>query len=148
MVEQRAAIYVNNRQRKASSVGDLLQHFKWRRINAQMHAFMMYKISRDKVGVIKSNRLLPPMRHSQSYQIPLCRIQQRKASFPSRTIVDWNRLLQTTVLSDSVDSFSFLFSFSLRNYLDIIFKLLRQFNNWQKQKYLHSVQTRKSCQYS
>ena len=43
--------------------------------------------------------------HSQSYQVPLCRTQQRKASFFTRTIVDWNRLPQTAVLSDSVESF-------------------------------------------
>jgi hypothetical protein len=42
--------------------------------------------------------------HSRSYQVPLCRAQQRKTSFSPRTIVDWNRLPQTAVLSDSVES--------------------------------------------
>jgi len=71
---------------------------------------MMFKISHDKVAVSKSDRLSPPLRHSrnmhsQSYQVPLCRTQQRKASFFPRTIVDWNRIPQTAVLSDSVESF-------------------------------------------
>jgi hypothetical protein len=62
---------------------------------------MLYKISHDKVAVSKSDRLSPPLRHSrnmhsQSYQDPLCRTQQRKASFFPRTTVDWNRLPQTT----------------------------------------------------
>jgi len=48
---------------------------------------MMFKISHAKVAVSKSDRLSPPLRHSrnmhsQSYQVPLCRTQQRKASFP------------------------------------------------------------------
>ena len=70
-----------------------------------------YHISHDKVAVSFSNILSPPLRHSrnmlsQSYQVPLCtcRTQQRKASFSPGTIVqnvDWNRLPQTAVLSDS-----------------------------------------------
>jgi hypothetical protein len=40
--------------------------------------------------------------HSQSYRVPLSRTQQRKASFFPCTIVDWNHLPQTAVLSDSL----------------------------------------------
>jgi hypothetical protein len=83
-----------------------LQHLEWhnledRRRDARL--VMIYKISHVKVAVSKSARLSPPLRHSrnmhsQSYQVPLCRTQQRKASFFPRTIVDWNRLPHTAVL--------------------------------------------------
>jgi hypothetical protein len=63
MVQQRAARYVTNRQRNTSSVGDMLQHLKWRspydrRRDARL--VMMYKISHDKVAVSKSDRLSGP----------------------------------------------------------------------------------------
>jgi hypothetical protein len=104
MVQLRAARYVTNRQRNTSSVGDMLQHLKWRSLEDRRRdarLVMLYKISHDKVAVSKSDRLSPPLRHSrnmhsQSYQDPLCRTQQRKASFFPRTTVDWNRLPQTT----------------------------------------------------
>ena len=107
------ARYVTNRQRNTSSVGDMLQHLEWRSLEDRRRdarLVMMYKISHDKVAVSKSDRLSPPLRHSRnmhsrSYQVPLCRTQQRKASFFFRTIVDLNRLPQTAVLSDSVESF-------------------------------------------
>jgi hypothetical protein len=58
----------------------MLQHLKWRspddrRRDARL--VMMYKISHDKVAVSKSDRLSGPPRtmHSQSYQIPLCRVR-------------------------------------------------------------------------
>jgi hypothetical protein len=119
---------------------------------------MMYKISHDKVAVSKSDRLSAPLRHSRnmhsrSYQVPLCRTQQRKASFFPWTTVDWNRLPQTAVQSDSVELFTtaittshpkftpcfvhifklisycifFLFSssFFALQFNDIIFKLLK-----------------------
>ena len=89
MVQLRAARYVTNRQHNTSSVGDMLQQLKWcsledRRRDARL--VMMHKISHDKVAVSKSDRLSPPLRHSRnmhsrSYQVPLCRTQQRKASF-------------------------------------------------------------------
>ena len=112
MVQRRAARYVTNRQRNTSSVGDMIQHLKWysledRRRDACL--VMMYRISHDKVAVSFSDRLSPPMKHSsmhsQSYQVPLCRTQQRKASVFPHTIVDWNRLPQTAVLSDLVKTF-------------------------------------------
>ena len=95
----------------------MLQHLKWHSLEDRCRdarLVMMYKISHDKVAVSKSDRLSPPLRHSRnmhsdsdsrSYQVPLCRTQQRKASFFPRTTVDWNRLPQTAVLSDSVESF-------------------------------------------
>jgi len=116
MLQRRAARYryITNRQRNTSSVGDMLQHVEWhsldyRRRDARL--VMIYKISHDKVAVSKSDRLSPPPRHSrnmhsQSYQVPLCRTQQRKASFFPRAIsnyiVDWNRVPHTAVLSDSL----------------------------------------------
>ena len=111
MVQRRAARYLTNRQRNTSSVGDMLQHLEWRSLEDRRkdaRLVMMYKISHDKVAVSKSDRLSPPLRHSRnmhsrSYQVPLCRTQQRKASFFHRTTVDWNRLPQTAVLSDSVE---------------------------------------------
>ena len=115
MVQRRAVRYVTNRQRNTSSVGDMLQHLKWCSLEDRRRVWdaclvMMYKISHDKVAVTKSDRLSPPLghsrnMHSRSYQVPLCRTQQRKASFFPRTTVDWNRLPQTAVLSDSVESF-------------------------------------------
>jgi len=109
--KQRAAKYVTNRQGNTSSVGDMLLHLKWRSLEIRRRdvpLVMMYKISHDKVAVSKSDRLSPPLRHSrnmhsQSYQVQL-RTQQRKASFSRRTIVDWNCLPQTAVVSDSLES--------------------------------------------
>ena len=106
-------MYVANRQRNTFSVGDMLQHLEWRSLEDRRRdarLVIMYKISHDKVAVSKSDRLSPPLRHSRnmhsrSYQVPLCRTQQRKASFFPRTTVDWNCLPQTAVLSDSVESF-------------------------------------------
>jgi hypothetical protein len=111
MVQRRAARYLTNRQRNTSSVGDMLQHLEWRSLEDRRkdaRLVMMYKISHDKAAVSKSDRLSPPLRHSRnmhsrSYQVLLCRTQQRKASFFHRTTVDWNRLPQTAVLSDSVE---------------------------------------------
>jgi hypothetical protein len=113
IVQQRAARYVTNRKRNASSVGDILQHLKWRSLEDRCRdarLVIMVKICHDKVAVSKSDRLSPPPRHSrnmhsQSHQVPLCRTQQRKASFPPRTIVEWNHLPHIAVLSESVESF-------------------------------------------
>ena len=71
-----------------SNVGDMPQHLKWRSLEDRRRdarLVMMYKISHDKVAVSKSDRLSPHLRHSRnmhsrSYQVPLCRTQQRKAS--------------------------------------------------------------------
>ena len=112
MDQRRAARYVTNRQRSTSSVGDMLQHLKWRSLEDRRRdarLVMMYKISHGKVAVSKSDSLSPPLRHSRnmhsrSYQVPLCRTQQRKASFSPRTTRLRNRLPQTVVLSDSVES--------------------------------------------
>ena len=113
MVQRRAARYVTNRKRYTSSVGDMLQHLKWHSLDDRQRdarLVMMLKISHDKVAVSKSDRLSPSLRHSrnmqsQSYQVPLCRRQQRKASFSPRTIVDWNHLPHIAVFSESVESF-------------------------------------------
>ena len=112
-VQRRAARYITNRKRYTSSVGDMLQHLKWHSLedrHRDARLVMMFKISHDKVAVSKSDRLSPSLRHSrnmhsQSYQVPLCRRQQRKASFSPRTIVDWNHLPHIAVLSESVESF-------------------------------------------
>ena len=95
MVQRRAARYVTNRQRNTSSVGDMLQQLKWRSLEDRRRGaclVMMYKISHDKVAVNKSDKLSPPLRHSRnmhsrSYQVPLCRTQQRKASFPLKPLL-------------------------------------------------------------
>ena len=107
MFQRRVARYVTNRQRNTSSVGDMLQHLKWRSLEDRRrdaHLVMMYRISHDKVAVSKSDRLSSPLRHSRnmhshSYQAPLCKTQQGKASFFLCTIVDWNRLPQTAITS-------------------------------------------------
>ena len=67
----------------------MLQQLKWRSLEDRRRdarLVMMYKISHDKFAVSESDRLSPPLRHSrnmhsQSYQVSLCRTQQRKASF-------------------------------------------------------------------
>jgi hypothetical protein len=113
MVQRRAARYVTNRKRNTSSVGNMLQHLKWRSLEDRRRdarLVMMFTICHDKVAVSKSDRLSPSLRHSrnmhsQSYQVPLCRTQQRKASFSPRTIVDWNHLPHIAVFSVSVESF-------------------------------------------
>ena len=113
MVQRRAARYVTNRKRNTSSVGNMLQHFKWRSLEDRRRdarLVMMFTNCHDKVAVSKSDRLSPSLRHyrnmhSQSYQVPLCRPQQRKASFSPRTIVDWNHLPHIAVFSVSVESF-------------------------------------------
>ena len=56
------------------------------KIDAEARLVMMFKISHDKVTVSKTDRLSPPLKHSriahsQSYQVPLCRTHQGKASF-------------------------------------------------------------------
>ena len=87
--------------------------FKRHSLEDQLRAaclVMKYIIYHDKVAVSRSDRLSPPMRHSrnvysQPYQVSLCKTQQRKASFFPHSIVDWNRIPQTAVLSDSVESF-------------------------------------------
>ena len=63
-----------------SSVGDMIQHLKWRSLEDRRRdarLVMMYNISHDKVAVSKSDRFSPPLRHSRnmhsrSYQVPLC----------------------------------------------------------------------------
>jgi hypothetical protein len=105
--------YVTNGKRNTSSVGDMLQHLKWRSLEDRRRdarLVMMFKICHDKVAVSASDRLSPSPRHSrnmqsQSYQVQLYRTQQRKASFPPRTIVDWNHLPHIAVFRESVESF-------------------------------------------
>ena len=80
MVQRRDARYIANRQRNTSSVGNMLQHLKWRSLEDRRRdarLVMMYKISHCKMAVSKSDRLSPPLRHSRnmhsrSYQAPLC----------------------------------------------------------------------------
>ena len=99
MVQRRAARYVTNRKRNTSSVGNMLQHLKWRSLEDRRRdarLVMMFTICHDKVAVSKSDRLSPPLRHtrnmhSQSYQVQL-RTQQRKAYVFPLTTVDLNRL--------------------------------------------------------
>ena len=111
--DESCEIHVTNRQRNTSSFGDMLQHLKRHSLEDQLRAaclVMKYIIYHDKVAVSRSDRLSPPMRHSrnvhsQPYQVSLCKTQQRKTSFFPHSIVDWNRIPQTAVLSDSVESF-------------------------------------------
>ena len=80
--------FLKQQSQKFHQINYMLQHLKWcslenRRRDARL--VMIYKISHDKVAVSKWDRFSPPLRHSknmhsQSYQIPLCRTQQRKAS--------------------------------------------------------------------
>jgi hypothetical protein len=69
MDQRRAARYVTNRQRSTSSVGDMLQHLKWRSLEDRRRdarLVMMYTISQGKVAVSKSDSLSPPLRHSRN----------------------------------------------------------------------------------
>jgi hypothetical protein len=55
----RDARYVTNRQRNTSSVGDMLQHLKWRSLEDRHRdacLVMMYKISHDKKRKKKYNK--------------------------------------------------------------------------------------------
>ena len=56
-------MYVANRQRNTSSVGDMLQHLEWRSLEDRRRdarLVMMYKISHDKVAVSKSETFTTP----------------------------------------------------------------------------------------
>ena len=142
----------------------MLQHLKWRSLEDRgrdARLVMMYKISHNKVAVSESDRFSPPLRHALSIiSGPTMQNTTKKGFFSPRTIVDWNRLPQTSILTrviqdchyhiSSLNSLSALYIFfSLFSYCtfspfssslfasqlnDIIFKLLKQVIIWQKQK--------------
>ena len=116
------------------------------KIDAEMHALswcIKSPMTRWQSG--KSDRLSPPLKHSrnmhsQSYQVPQCRTQQKKASLvPSHhcrleppisdSSAEWiSRVLQgyhylILSLNLSLFSYCYFFSFLQRNSLYIIFKL-------------------------
>ena len=72
---------------------------------------MMYKITNEKVAILKEGRLIPPKRlsiniHDKSFQIPLAASDYRKYSFFPCTIRDWNALPPGVVTAPSVEAFS------------------------------------------
>ena len=105
------------------------------KIDVEMHALSWcIKSPMTRCQFSKSDRLSPHLRHSrnmhsQSYQVPLCRTQQRKASFSPQTIVDWNRLPQTAVLSDSVESFKTAITILSLNSLPVLYIILNLFSD-------------------
>jgi hypothetical protein len=112
-VQRRAARYVTSRYRNTSSVGEMLNNLNWnslanRRMDARL--CMFYKIVNDKVAISKTDRLIPPHRHTRNmhsfhYQVPSCRTQMKQMSFFPRTIREWNNLPQSAVMKESIDSF-------------------------------------------
>ena len=68
MVWRGTARIVSNRQRKRPSVGDMLQHLKWRTIE---HSYkdalldLMYAIANEKVAILKNDIIEPLLRQSQ-----------------------------------------------------------------------------------
>ena len=112
-VQRRAARYVTNKYRNTSSVSNMIDNLNWRSLvdrRTDSRLTMLYKISHDKVAVPRTDRLIPPLRHSRythslSYQIPSCRTQTWQQSFFPRTIKNWNSLPLNVVMSDTTESF-------------------------------------------
>jgi hypothetical protein len=60
MVQHRIATFVINRQRNASSVGDMLQHLNWDSLEDRLNdaqLVMTYKIANVNVAIIEKDRL-------------------------------------------------------------------------------------------
>ena len=120
MVQRRAARYVKNRHRNASSVTDMLSTLRWqslqdRRRDARL--CMMYKVGRRLVVIEKDKRLVPTKKkntrhsHARAYQVLSCRTERRRMSFFTRTVRDWNALPQSTVEAESLDAFKALLAY-------------------------------------
>lgn len=120
MVQRRAARYVKNRHRNASSVSDMLSSLHWRSLQERRRdarLCMMYKVDRRLVAIDKDKRLLPPKKrntrhsHPRAYQVPSCKTERRKMSFFPRTVRDWNALPPATVEAESLDAFKAMVTF-------------------------------------
>ena len=87
-VQRRAARFLTN----TSSVGNMLQHLEWRSLQDRRkdsRLNMFYKIVNNKVEIQKTDRLIPQKRqtrhsHTKSFQIPSCKAEYRKDSFPPK----------------------------------------------------------------
>ncbi len=113
-VQSRAARYVTNRYHNTSSVTDMRQTLNWQTLEErrrQARTVMFYKIHYGLVALLPTaHHLLPFTRmsrhyHPLAYQVMYASTNAYKFSFFPRTVLDWNALPYTLVLSPTVEEF-------------------------------------------
>ena len=113
MVQRRAARYVFNNYSYESSVTPMLNQLGWRSLlqrRADIRLAFLYKSINGLVAVDLSNQLVPHTRfsrhhHSLSFFIPSETTLYLQQSFVPRTIVQWNALPASLVITPSADTF-------------------------------------------
>ena len=114
MVQRRAARYVfNNYIREPGVVTAMLQELGWRSLEqrrADIRLVFLYKCIHGLVAVDLSKDLVQQTRdsrhsHALSYHVPVETKTYIQKSFLPRTLLQWNKLPESIVLSTSLDSF-------------------------------------------
>ena len=112
-VQRRAARYVIGKYRNRSSVGDMLEHLKWKSLRTrrkEARLCMMYKIVNKKVAIDPANYFTQPIRRSRhmyqyAFAVPSATKVSRKWSFFCNTIIDWTSLPTDITAAKSLDVF-------------------------------------------
>ncbi len=113
MVQRRAARYVCNDYSRHSSVTHMLQQLGWRSLlqrRADIRLTFLYKSLNGLIAADLLQFLTPQHRasrhnHPMSF-VPLSETKQYiQQSFLPRTVIQWNNLPQTIVMSTSLDTF-------------------------------------------
>ena len=111
-VQRRAARFVLRRYHNTSSVKSMMDKLGWqslqhRRKNSRLT--MLYKILHGEVCIDASKMKPAPSRerrgHSQQLQQIPCRTKYRQQSFFPNTIREWNKLPETSVTAQDLDTF-------------------------------------------
>ena len=114
MVQRRAARYVcNNYSYEPGSVTAMLNQLGWRSLEqrrADIRLTFLYKSINGLVAVNLSNQLVPHARfsrhhHPLSFLIPSETTLYLQQSYVPRTIVQWNALPASLVMTPSADAF-------------------------------------------
>ena len=114
MVQRRAARFVLQNYRRRASVSSMLQELEWDTLEKRRQAaslVLMYKIHSETVAINPADYITPRTPavtrnyHPYQYQIIPARIQLYQNSFFPRTVIWWNALPVSVVISPSVEVF-------------------------------------------
>ena len=113
MVQRRAARYVCNNYNYEASVTEMISQLGWRSLQqrrADIRLTFLYKSIHGLVAVDLSNQLVPHTRftrhnHPLSFLIPSETKLYIQQSYVPRTIVQWNALPASLVMTTSADAF-------------------------------------------
>ena len=101
-VQNRAARFVtSNYSFETGNMTGILENLKWESLKKRRRdsrLILLYK-GLNSAAFIPTDELIPPIKHSRTFQTPATRTDIYKGSFFPQTITDWNALPDSIITS-------------------------------------------------